>query len=153
MKLAITEADFNKKRNKQEKILSSGRPSKKGASYMRLLNDFTNELKKCYKPYKSLKEIEKEENLWDTYPVQDFSPAKKESFTFYFCGWLQYYDEIVRNNAIDHTLHFKWDKGKGEVEVYICPRPRKVHEDPETCPPASNSSDPIPPKAPPPPYP
>lgn len=151
MKLAISQEEFYKKRNEKEKELKKS-PNKLTASY-KDLTEFDNELNKCYKAYPKLEDIEKEENLWDTYDAKNFDAKQKESFKFYFCGYLQYYDEITRNNCIDHTLHFKWDEKKGQVHVYICPRPRKVHENPETCPPAGHSSDPIPPKAPPPPYP
>ena len=106
--------------------------------------------------------IKNKDNRWDTYSTKNFSkdPAKREvqmnEFIYYFCGYLQYYDQVVRGGFIDHSLYLDWDSKPGHVVVYIDPMPvRKVLE-PEfslsgtTT--TAGSSDPVSPKPPPPPY-
>lgn len=100
--------------------------------------------------------LEKRRNMWDRYSpaafhvksFKDFTIQQKTSFEFYLCGWLQYYDQVVRNNRIDHTIHFKWTDQ--EVFIYIYPPPAKKMI---TGLPANRTSDPQSPKIPPPPNP
>ncbi len=112
-------------------------------------------IRKAYKVFKDQQELEKQlevsENEWGTYEAYNFNDQQKNEFEFYFCGWLQYYDEISRNGGIDHTLYFKWSNT--DVVVYISPAPGNSLN-PITAPPATSStSDPKAPSAPPPPYP
>jgi len=114
-------------------------------------------IKKAYKVFKDQQELKKQlendENEWNTYEADNFNDQQKKEFEFYFCGWLQYYDEISRNGGIDHTLYFKWSSY--DVVVYISPAPGNSLK-PITGPPAAGStltSDPKSPSAPPPPYP
>jgi hypothetical protein len=148
MKLAVSHEEWKKLADEKKERLMSGTST--GLSEQDSDKLVTNELSKRYKQV-NLSELEEDKYIWDTYPIEvEYNDAEKTSFKFFFCGYLQYYDQITRNGAIDHVLHFKWEKNL--VTVYICPRPRRIDECPETCPPATLSSDPVPPKAPPPPY-
>ncbi len=119
-------------------------------------NEYEDKLKRCYRRYHDLeKEIEKPENVWEVYEAEDFDRKQIESFEYFFCGYIQYYDYVNRNGCIDHVLHFNWKKVPGKVVVYICPKPLRAY-DPDECPSPSgfsSGSDPTAPKPPPPPYP
>jgi hypothetical protein len=111
------------------------------------------DIQKAYKVYNNDAELRKElvssKNEWGVYEAYDFKDEQKNELEFYFCGWLQYYDEISRNNGIDHKIHFEWSDH--DVVVYIYPAPGSSLN-PITAPPAT-TSDPKSPTAPPPPYP
>jgi hypothetical protein len=97
------------------------------------------------------KELIKAENTWDVYSAAPYSSQdKRNELEFYLCGWLQYYDEIIRSYGVDHKIHFEWSDT--EVVVYIFPAPGRTPLSPLTGPP-STTSDPKSPTAPPPPYP
>jgi hypothetical protein len=114
------------------------------------------EINKAYKVYNDDDELKKQlvdpNNQWAVYPNQYYSPEQKNEVEFYLCGWLQYYDEIIRGNSVDHYIHFQWsDKN---VEVYTYPAPDRTPLSPKKVgTPPSTTSDPKSPTAPPPPYP
>src|SRR4051812_35055161 len=109
------------------------------------------EVKKAYKVYKNDYELRKElvddENQWADFPAPGFSQGQRNELEFYFCGWLQYYDEIIRSNGIDHKIHFEWNDLK--VVVYLYPAPGRTPLSPLTGPPSA-TSDPKSPTPPPP---
>jgi hypothetical protein len=159
MKPVITEKELDEKIKQKEDELASGDSLKKGPSTNNLLDEYKKELHQCYAVFSSehiKNNIEKEENVWEVYEgIENLNQKRKDEIDFFFRGYLAYYDEITRNNSINHLLHFKWDEIRGRAIVFICPKPARVFSNPETCPPATAgfSSDPVPPKAPPPPYP
>jgi hypothetical protein len=77
--------------------------------------------------------LKKEFGVWATYKF----PAKFPSEAHYkrfqdryeiFCGgYLFFYDEMVRNGAVDHTVRFRWAEqpknGIYWVEMYLSPKP------------------------------
>lgn len=91
---------------------------------------------------------------WTKYTYDELldnnNPVQRQKFQSYCCGWLRYYDDIVRNGAVDHTIYFDWQGD--QVVVYICPPPGSSKKA-ESCPPGDSTSDPQPPTAPPPPEP
>jgi len=157
MRPVITEEEFNERLKVKEKEVGSLESFQKGVSPNDDLEEYKRELRHRFMVCneEQIKSIEKEENVWEVYDgIDNLSKDRKDEIVFFFRGYLQYYDQVTRNNAINHLLHFRFEEKKGRVIVYICPKPARVYNKPETCPPgtASFSSDPVPPKAPPPPY-
>jgi len=113
-----------------------------------------DDVKKAYKVYNNdaerRKELVKAENTWDVYPAPNFKPEQRYELEFYLCGWLQYYDEIIRSNGVDHAIYFEWSSQN--VVVYLYPAPGRTPLSPPYGPP-SQTSDPKSPTPPPPPYP
>jgi hypothetical protein len=126
------------------------------------IDKFKTIVKRAYKEVSdqdtALAYMKKNGGEWASYPYSSFLDPNtrndeqlKDQFAAYLCGWLQYYDEIARNNAIDHTIYFDWQTDR--VVVYIAPPPHKTGDPPITAPQAGMSSDPQDPDSPPPPYP
>lgn len=46
---------------------------------------------------------------------------EKERYEWFCAGFLYYYDTILRNEAVDHTIYFKWELAK--VTIYMDPPP------------------------------
>jgi|SRR4030095_7598561 hypothetical protein len=127
---------------------------KKGHS----MQNFNKIVKKAYKVEEDpLEYMKKNGGEWASYPYNDFldpdiknNEVLKDQFVAYMSGWLQYYDEVSRNNAIDHIAYFHWDTDR--VTVYIAPAPGNASS-PIVPPAGRTSSDPQDPSSPPPPYP
>ncbi|HYE54839.1 MAG TPA: hypothetical protein VD996_08355 [Chitinophagaceae bacterium] len=53
----------------------------------------------------------------------------QERYESLCCGHLKYYDDILRNRAVDHVMAFRWSpfqkKGRYEVEIFLSPPPMK----------------------------
>ena len=153
MRLVISKVEFDKKKWEIEKGVTVARAS-------RTKNDRIDELKRTFVVLDP--KIKNEDHKWDTYSTKNFSndPDKlkeeQNSFKYYFCGYLQYYDQVVRGGFVDHSLYLDWDSESGKVVVYIDPMPVKKVLEPEFSLSGTTttvgSSDPVPPKAPPPPY-
>jgi hypothetical protein len=75
---------------------------------------------------------------------------QRQRYEWFCAGFLAYYDSVVRNGAIDHTISFKWTKNK--VKVFINPPPLKGEKNSDINP-ATSSFTSDPPKPPPPPPP
>jgi len=149
MRLVIPKKDFDEKLHEDSHTESA---SENG-------NGVQNYVKGAYAAENS--HIKKPENRWQSYSTANFSKKKdefereKDSFIHYFCGYLEYYDQVVRSGFINHSIYFDWDSEKDKVTVYIDPKPVTKVEQPEltlTATAPSGGSDPIPPKTPPPPY-
>lgn len=148
MKRAITADDLDKKR--KEAIKTHKGLTTKG---------FDNTTGKAFNPnFKTLQDIkdllQKPENRWGNYMGVVTTDKKRQKdertqFECYFCGWLEYYDEIVRNRCADHTIWFDWEGTN--CTVYLYPRPRR-RKDAKSSLPEASLGDPTNPKVPPPPY-
>lgn len=61
-------------------------------------------------------------------PVNDNYEKFQERYEMFCGGYLLFYDEVVRNKVVDHTIHFKWslEKGTGKysVTIYLSPEPQ-----------------------------
>jgi hypothetical protein len=66
---------------------------------------------------------------------KDIVKCQKSAIEYYYCGFLQYYDTIVRSNMTEHFVYFKWvdekpigTKVSSDLTIYIYPPPIKVKE-------------------------
>lgn len=153
MKLVISDEEYANKVAKLKKTSAT-----KGSAAEIMSNSAIEQLNNTYIPY--YPGIDDPENKWGAYEAKGLSKAEKASFVYYFCGYLQYYDYVVRGNFINHALYFHWNDKEGEVVVYIDPKPVReiikpsIGEAALTAQQGSGvSSDPVAPKSPPPPYP
>ena len=67
---------------------------------------------------------------WKTYKLSEGAikdKAQKISYECYCCGFLSYYDDIVRNGMVNHQIYFKWS-GFEKVVVYINPAPKRAKQ-------------------------
>jgi hypothetical protein len=155
MKLLISKRELSDKKKKATRVAPGSKAQPKMSK--KQFNDFA---KKAFNPrFKEIQDIanffrKRPENRWGIYKgvvsangeTQD---NEKTQFECYCCGWLQYYDEIVRKECTDHSIWFDWN-GTG-CTIYLDPRPRNL-KDAKSSLPGSFSSDPTNPTAPPPPY-
>lgn len=59
-------------------------------------------------------------NIWVTYKFKEPLTYKaKASYELYCGGWLAFYDEIVRSEAVNHAIYFQWSKNT--ITIYISP--------------------------------
>jgi hypothetical protein len=125
------------------------------------IDKFKTIVKRAYKEVadedSALAYMKKNGGEWASYLYNDFldpdiknNEVLKDQFVAYMSGWLQYYDEVSRNDAIDHAAYFRWDVDR--VVVYIAPAPGNSGS-PIAPPAGRTSSDPQDPSSPPPPYP
>ena len=147
MKRPITKKQLEAKRKKAQKV--SKQPANK-------FNEFAakafNANFNTEQDIKNL--VKKPANRWGTYKgvisVDKTTQAdERTQFECYCCGWLQYYDEIVRKESTDHTIWFDWNGSN--CSIYLYPRPRTA-KDAKNSLPAGRTTDPTNPTAPPPPY-
>jgi hypothetical protein len=74
-----------------------------------------------------------EDNRWDgplTFGFdRNFLKCQKLAVEYYYCGFLQYYDYIVRSDMMDHVVYFKWvdkeeeNRVSSQLTIYIWPAP------------------------------
>jgi len=86
---------------------------------------------------------------WDI-PSSPFSFDERQRYEWFCAGYLAYYDAVIRNGAVDHTISFKWDLKKKKVKVFINPPPQEGVKN-SNLNPATTSDPPKPPPPPPPP--
>src|ERR1044072_4742088 len=78
----------------------------------------------------------KQTYLWVAYKLNDKFDAQtyldrewQKQYELFCGGFLHFYDSKVRNEAVDHKLHFEWGTNKtGDffVSLYIFPQPFKA---------------------------
>ncbi|HEV8284479.1 MAG TPA: hypothetical protein VGQ09_09220 [Chitinophagaceae bacterium] len=90
------------------------------------VNEINEEIKKCYTVYDDHTQLKQAIQDTQTYNVwvrrkfkKNLEPEARERYENFVSGYLYYYDTEVRNNWIDHTIYFEWEKNK--VTIYISP--------------------------------
>jgi len=94
------------------------------------------------------KPVKKTSSEWATYKfkVGSLSFAAKQRYEWFCAGFLMYYDGVVRNGAVDHTMWFQW--GTNKVTIHLSPSPDSGKD---YLNPAGTTDPPKPPPPPPPP--
>ena len=114
------------------------------------------ERKACYKEYDDeyalKKDMEIDDNIWVRHQFKEtIDDAGQNAYEQFVSGFLHYYDTEVRNDSIDHTVHFKWEvetSKHNSVTIFLNPAPLKT---PTFVPPSGSATDPPRPQGPPPP--
>jgi hypothetical protein len=114
------------------------------------------EKSKCFKEFSSQDELKKtlenDDNLWAVHTLANsFGKVQRQRYEDFCCGFLAFYDEIVRGGLTDHTIYFVWCEKGTEIKMYLYPPPKKRDIEINIIPPGAATSDP--PKPPPPPPP
>ena len=115
----------------------------------------TNERKACYKEYDDeyalKKDMEIDDNIWVRHQFKEtIDEVGQKAYEQFVSGFLHFYDTEVRNDSVDHTVHFVWATETGKhnsVTIYLNPPP--LHT--PTYVPAGSPTDPPRPQGPPPP--
>lgn len=103
------------------------------------------------KTIKKVGEPKDDPNFWAGYDfkVGSLNFQDKQRYEWFCAGFLLYYDAVVRNGAVDHTISFKWHKQR--VDIYLSPPPEQGKKDKNINPVTGTSDPPKPPPPPPPP--
>ena len=111
---------------------------------------------RCFKEYSSEIELKKElvddDHLWIMHNLNNsFGKVQRQRYEDFCCGFLAFYDTVVRGGLTDHTLYFIWGEKGADIKMYINPAPRKGSFSIDIVPPGMATSDPPAPPPPPPP--
>lgn len=67
--------------------------------------------------------------LWVTYKLNlstNFGFHQKQRYEWFCAGFLAYYDDILRNAAVDHIMTFKWESQSVTINLSPAPEYRKL---------------------------
>jgi hypothetical protein len=75
-------------------------------------------------------------SVWNPKPYSyptGYGRGERKQYENFCAGWMAFYDEVVRSNAINHIILFDWNKKTNKLNIWISPpainRSEKKYQD------------------------